>query len=247
MFGRPAARPQLDAVPDSVPVLSRGRHRNPRKGACFMEMASYLAGERWSDHPKCTHPVLASMARCVNDALGDVRRQELAVMIPEVVGLNPDDRRIAPMLMRRAALAALPIASAERQNVMALAVMGAERHLNDIAGRPPEVLTTEALEALAAVPGAQKWARDFVRRVGTRDLRADAAAKVVSLAVNGIARACVDDPSADLVRLLRQAIDETKALEAETVSMAPAVPVRTTTSTTTATTAGEPVRSRAAH
>ena len=51
-----------------------------------MEMASYLAGERWSDHPKCTHPVLASLARCVNDALGDVRRQELAMMIPRSSG-----------------------------------------------------------------------------------------------------------------------------------------------------------------
>ena len=102
MFGRSATTTSqpLDVIPDGVPVLSRGRHRNPRKGACFMEMASYLAGERWSDHPKCTHPVLASLARCVNDALGDVRRQELAMMIPEVVGLNPDDRRVAPTLMR---------------------------------------------------------------------------------------------------------------------------------------------------
>ena len=43
----------------AVPVLSRGKHRNPRKGACFMEFASYLAGEPWSDHPACTHPLLA--------------------------------------------------------------------------------------------------------------------------------------------------------------------------------------------
>jgi hypothetical protein len=35
-----------------LPILSRGRHRNPRKGACFMEMASVLAGEKWTDHPK---------------------------------------------------------------------------------------------------------------------------------------------------------------------------------------------------
>ena len=87
---------------------------------------------------------------------------------------------------------------------MALAVMGAERHLNDIEGRDPNVLSEEARIALAHVPGAERWARDFVRRVGTRDLRADAAAKVVSLAVNGIARACVDDPSAELVSLLRR-------------------------------------------
>lgn len=234
MFGRSATKtsPPLDAIPDGVPVLSRGRHRNPRKGACFMEMASYLAGERWSDHPKCTHPVLASMARCVNDALGDVRRQELAMMIPEVVGLNPDDRRVAPTLMRRAALVALPIASAERQNVMALAVLGAERHLNDIDGRDIDHLSPEARATLAHVPGAERWARDFARRVGTRDLRADAAAKVVSLAVNGIARACVEDPSAQLVGLLRTAIDETKAISAQPASTTAALSRATSTSPT---------------
>jgi len=65
MFRRGVSEPEL------VPVLSRGKHRNPRKGACFMEMASYLAGEPWSDHPACTHPLLAAMARGVNDLLDD--------------------------------------------------------------------------------------------------------------------------------------------------------------------------------
>ena len=47
-------------IPDLVPNLSRGKHRSSRRGACFMEMASYLAGERWTDHPRCTHPLVAS-------------------------------------------------------------------------------------------------------------------------------------------------------------------------------------------
>ena len=58
--------------PDVLPILSRGKHRNPRRGACFMELASYLAGESWSDHPSCTHPLLASLARDVNDHVGDL-------------------------------------------------------------------------------------------------------------------------------------------------------------------------------
>src|SRR5918994_395653 len=45
--------------PVALPILSRGKHRSPRKGACFMEFASLVAGERWSDHPACTHRVLA--------------------------------------------------------------------------------------------------------------------------------------------------------------------------------------------
>jgi hypothetical protein len=52
--------------PDVLPILSPGKHRNPRKGACFMEFASLLAGERWSDHPACAHPLLAVVARHVN-------------------------------------------------------------------------------------------------------------------------------------------------------------------------------------
>ena len=47
--------------PALLPVLSRGKHRNPQKGACFIEFASLLAGERWSDHPACTHTLLAEL------------------------------------------------------------------------------------------------------------------------------------------------------------------------------------------
>ena len=81
-------------VPDLVPILSRGKHRSPRKGACFMELASYLAGERWSDHPRCTHPLLASVARLVNDLTSDGQRSRLAGLIPCVIGMTSDDPRI---------------------------------------------------------------------------------------------------------------------------------------------------------
>ena len=67
--------------PAMLPLLSRGKHRNPRKGACFMELASVLAGQPWSDHPSCTHPLLASVARHVNDCTTDAGRQRLATLI----------------------------------------------------------------------------------------------------------------------------------------------------------------------
>jgi len=100
-------------VPDLVPILSRGKHRNPRKGACFMEMASYLAGERWSDHPRCTHPLLASVCRLVNDLTSDEHRARLAASIPCVIGLTGDDPRVDARIALRCARAALPIAAAE--------------------------------------------------------------------------------------------------------------------------------------
>jgi hypothetical protein len=70
--------------PDLFPILSPGKHRNPRTGACFMELASLLVGERWSDHPACTHPLLATLARNVNDHTSDAGRQRLAGLIPSV-------------------------------------------------------------------------------------------------------------------------------------------------------------------
>lgn len=209
MFGR------TPAVPDGVPILSAGRHRNPRKGACFMEMASFLAGERWSDHPKCTHPVLATMARCVNDCLDDDARQDLVELIPDVVGLNPDDPRVGPSLMLLGATAALPIAAAERQNVMALAILASERNLNELEGRPALQLRPSSWAALNTAPAAERWARDFGSRSGLphpKRFSAPAASSIVALAVDGIARACVDDPQARLVRLLRESIAVTRRL-----------------------------------
>jgi hypothetical protein len=57
-----------------------------------MEFASVLAGERWSDHPSRTHPLLAQLARHVNDHTADAGRQELTLLIPSVVGRRGNDR-----------------------------------------------------------------------------------------------------------------------------------------------------------
>src|SRR5918995_2670748 len=108
------------AHPDVMPILSPGRHRSPRRGACFMEFASYLAGERWSDHPACTHGTLAHLARMVNDRTSDAGRAQLTPLIPTVVGLTSDDPLLDVLLALRAAGAALPIAAEERQHSQAV-------------------------------------------------------------------------------------------------------------------------------
>src|SRR4029450_13070330 len=99
--------------PDLVPVLSRGKHRGPRRGGCFMEFASYLAGERWSDHPSCTHPLLARLARLLNHHTSDSERQGLVERVPDVVGLTSDDVRVALRIALRAGLSALPVVAEE--------------------------------------------------------------------------------------------------------------------------------------
>jgi hypothetical protein len=43
--------------------LSRGRHVSPASGMCVMELASVLAGERFSDHPQAVCPVIGALMR----------------------------------------------------------------------------------------------------------------------------------------------------------------------------------------
>jgi hypothetical protein len=203
MSGSPSA-------PELLPVLSRGKHRNPRKGACFMEMASVLAGERWSDHPKCTHPLLADLARLVNDCTSDDQRHQLAVLIPSVVGLNSDDMRLDTRIMLRCATTALPVASAERQNALAVAVLTGDAVLATLDGRPAGSLEPASIEALDSVPYAADWARTFVASAGitVKGFRRHAAPGTVRFAVRAIGEACVPDTDAILRRLLTDVIDD---------------------------------------
>lgn len=207
------------AVPEQMPVLSRGKHRSPRKGACFMEMVSYLAGERWSDHPTCTHPLLATVARCVNDYTSDEARPRLAVLIPSVIGLNSDDLHVDARVALLAARAALPVAAAERQRVMAVAVLACEQVLNDLDGKAPDSLEDASRSALEQVPHAAQWARRYAREqaVSPKSFRRHGAPSIVTNAVKGIAAACV--PSSDLLLhdLLAETISECSSWASESV------------------------------
>jgi hypothetical protein len=51
-----------------------------------MEYVSVLAGEPWSDRPWCTQPLLAALARCVNDGVSPGARSELSLLAPELAG-----------------------------------------------------------------------------------------------------------------------------------------------------------------
>jgi hypothetical protein len=66
--------------------LSKGKHISPEDGACVMELASMLAGEPFSDHPRCACPVTASFLRAYNDSVDDSRRQDLYVYASQMVG-----------------------------------------------------------------------------------------------------------------------------------------------------------------
>jgi hypothetical protein len=206
MFDNHAQSPPL------LPMLARGKHRSPRKGACFMEFASLLAGERWSDHPACTHPLLAAVARHVNDHTSDAGRSRLVDLIPSVIGLTGDDLHIDARIALRSATMALPVVAAEHQRVMAVSVLSCERVLAGLDGRPVGALEAPSRSALAQVPHAAQWASRFIgaapaAATSAKRFRQQAAPTIVRNATAGIAQACVPDPDGMLRDLLVQAID----------------------------------------
>ena len=186
-------------VPEVMPTLGRGRHRNPRRGACFMEMASYLAGERWSDHPRCTHSLLAALARLVNDNTPDADRQQLAPMIPSVIGLDSDDPRWDVVIARRAAAAALPIASESRQRALAVGLLTCARLLAQLDGRSD---LTDAETTTSSPPtrshryrwrgGGRGTIPTEPDRVTMAAFRRYAAPSIVLTSVAGIAESCAN-------------------------------------------------------
>jgi hypothetical protein len=176
--------------PDVLPILSRGKHRSPRQGACFMELASLLAGERWSDHPACTHPLLAALARHVNDATSDAGRQWLAELAPSVVGLTGQDLHIDARIALQCATMALPVVAAERQRVMAVSALAYDRVLAELDGRPVGTVEEQSRSALAQVPHAAQWAYRFTSgvRPPAKRFRRQAAPAIVGGAVEGSRR-----------------------------------------------------------
>jgi hypothetical protein len=179
-----------------------------------MEFASYLAGERWSDHPACTHPLLAELARQVNDFSSDDARQALLELVTDMIGLNGKDLRIDLRVALRAAQTALPVVAEERQHVMAAAVLTCERLAAELDGRTGAPLSPRSTDALALAPGAAKWAYRYTSNltISQRAFRRRAAPAIVRCAVQGIARACAPNADAVLHDLLVGAIEDCKTV-----------------------------------
>lgn len=214
-----------DRVPESMPVLSRGKHRSPRKGACFMEMASVLANEPWSDRPGCTHPLLADLARLVNDNTSDQNRGELAVLIPSVVGLRGGDLRWMVELTSAVALHTLPYVPEPTQRALAVALLRCQ----ELAGPsgPDGATAADAVDqAVARVPGAVVWARQLAggSRITEKQFSKRTAPTVMRCAVQGLTVAATTEAELDtrLRDLLRLAIATAERLEAQAVPPVPA-------------------------
>ena len=207
-------------LPDGIPVLSRGRHRTPRRGACFMEFASVLAGERWSDHPSCTHPLLAQLARHVNDRTTDAGRQELALLIPSIVGRRGDDRTWLTVAVAVAARAILDVPEAT-QRVLSGGLLQAEQLCADA---EPDLAATrrKAQLALELVPGAVAWVERLgVRnRIGEKTFAKHCAPTMIRCAVDGVVASGSPDCDRRLQALLEVGIAACPAPDSENAAPA---------------------------
>jgi hypothetical protein len=190
-------------TPEILPMLSRGKHRNPKRGACFMELAGFLAGERWSDHPSCTHPLLAELARQVNDRTSDAGRPLLAPLIPSVIGLTSKDPRWDHEIALLTATTALPLVPPERRASLAVGLLTCERLLSSD-GAPVRILRPSSEEALRAYPIAAAWARSFAARSGLGGPVDHPGLAMVSFAVQAIH----DTRRPDVDDLLRSLLTE---------------------------------------
>jgi hypothetical protein len=193
-----------------------------------MEYASYLAGADWSDHPDCTHPLLALVAREVNDETSDAARADLAPMIPSVIGVTPHDSRLVPALVVRCVRLVLPVVSRQFQRNLAAALLTAEYVLAEMEGRTTSEVRAASAQVLAGVPEAAQWAAKHLEshaRPYSVGYERDA-----PLAVAGAIRAVSDFrvPGGDalLRQLLSEAIEESRARMSPTDELtAPCLPV----------------------
>jgi len=216
-------------VPDLLPVLSRGKHRNARKGACFMELASFLAGERWSDHPACTHPLLAEVARQVNDRTTDAGRPRLATLIPEVIGLTTDEPLADVRIALHCALTALPDVAFDAQRSLAVGVLACERQLVALEDPHLAAVRRRIARGLDDVPQAGRWAAAFTvrrslepQRTSVKHFCRHGAPGIVRIAARSVAMAAIPSPDERLRTMLAGAVAECRTHAA--VQAPPAVP-----------------------
>jgi len=193
-------------LPDGIPVLSRGRHRTPRRGACFMEFASLLAGERWSDHPSCTHPLLGELARQVNDNVSDAGRQQLTPLVSSVVGRRGDDRTWLTLSVAVVASTILDQPEAT-QRVQAAGLVRAEQLCAD-GGPDLDSTRRQARSALEKVPGAVAWVGRLPvpDRIDAKTFATRCAPTMVRCTVEGVVASCSPDRDRRLRELLEVGI-----------------------------------------
>lgn len=127
-------------IPERVAKLDQldikaGSHSAPPNGkpeGCIMELASWVAGEPWSDRPECASPIITSFLIRWNDRLpsDEARNRLLKPLLLDVVGTrttDEDEKVRRAMIERWAWDVALP---------KYLTVAGLEEHAKAVSANP---------------------------------------------------------------------------------------------------------------
>ena len=204
----------MTRMPDGLPLLRPGRHHRKHSGVCLMEYTSILAGEHFSDHPRCTDPVLATVARAVNDYSTDNGRQRLAILASDLTAASPAGGDAGYALARRCLLTALPFANGERRRVIIVGLLGLDRAAHGRArGWRRGLLDMDTELALLSEPGEIDAAAALLRsqRVPPREYIRRGLPIAIEAAVRTIAREA-DNADEILAALLTGCIGDVQAV-----------------------------------
>jgi hypothetical protein len=192
--------------------LDVGNHPEEGRG-CVMNWVARFAGEKVTDHPVCTSPVLTAFAIAFNDGVDQAPRDRLVPFIPRLVGTSGDPeadavrvwlatdwlvRVFAPAWLRKAGL------TAEADSLLAL----------------PELTSVElARSAQPIIDAANAKARAAWDAPGAaaRDAARDAAGDAARAAAWGAAPETKGGYSVKYAAARKAADDILKPLYAETI------------------------------
>jgi hypothetical protein len=181
-----------------------------------MEYVSVLAGGPFTDAPACTDPVLATIARAVNDYSGDAMRQQLAVLASDLTVAGQLETTDQQALARRCLLTALPFSTGSRRRVLIVGVLGLERaSAGSTTGYSPVEV---GLDAEFALLGCDTAVREAVERleelpVPLAQHRRRGLAAAIELAVTTIAEEATEADEL-LYRLLVSCLDDHRGTRA---------------------------------
>jgi hypothetical protein len=102
---------QLQNATLDLIYLGKGRHKSAANGMGTMEAVAWLAGEKHSDRPDCTCPVITAYVSRIADWASDEQRQQLRAFLPRLIGSRSAEHMAprAQYLTRQAVTMFLPI------------------------------------------------------------------------------------------------------------------------------------------
>lgn len=195
---------------EQITTLARGKH-DEGEAMCAMEAVAWLAGEPWSDAPRCASDVIAAFVRSWNDALPDADRVRLLLpLLPDVIGTrttDADDETRAWMatdwLVRVNAPAWLDLTPSLEAHAAALRAL--PPIMSSAVARDSQLVITAAWDAASVAVSVAEWAAArYAASAAARDAAwaaaGDAARDAAWDAARAVARAAEWDAARDAAR-----------------------------------------------